>query len=161
MQRPSSDDINPNPHSPYGAPIGIPMQNLNGIWMMMLQRNEDWIWNIPNEQGETAENGIKLKRSTPRTNQREWWIYTITMHNIWIYRNNHTAVYLKEMHCRDLIHIQTSFRCNIIIQIPLRFCIGIPIGAQYGLWGFGFMSSDDGVCTDFKTEPGHMCGMYM
>ena len=74
VQTPSSDDIQWNPHTPYGTPIGIPVKNLNGIRMKMLQRNEHWILNTQNVKEGIAVNGIKLKRSTPCTHQREMWI---------------------------------------------------------------------------------------
>ena len=39
--------------------------------------------------------------------------------------------------------------------------IMILIGAPYGVCGFDCVPSDDGVCSESKTDTGHMCGMYM
>ena len=56
--------------------------------------------------------------------------------------------------------ISISFH-NIFIQIPWRFSIVILIGASDGVRGFDCMPSDDGVCSESKTDTGHECGMYM
>ena len=37
----------------------------------------------------------------------------------------------------------------------------ILIGASDGVRGFDCMPSDDGVCSESKTDTGHECGMYM
>ena len=37
----------------------------------------------------------------------------------------------------------------------------ILIGAPDGVRGFDCMPSDDGVCSESKTDTGHECGMYM
>ena len=63
---------------------------------MILQRNEDWIWNTPNEQEEIAVNGIKLKdehRDVSKGNVNV--MQSQYTYNIWMYRNHTTAVYLK------------------------------------------------------------------
>ena len=56
--------------------------------------------------------------------------------------------------------ISISFN-NIFIQIPWRFSIAILIGAPDGVRGVDCMPSDDGVCSESKTDTGHECETYM
>ena len=154
----SSDDIQSIPHSAYGTPIGIPMENLHRISMETWQRNENRTSNRHNHR-ETAMNWIKIKKIvTPCASYGKVNFIGSrckTCDHIARYCDNLTAIYFKkkcygiricwgieerkkEMQTFDIwVHTRSGIqRCAVIAALPAVRLISAPIFLKLLLTSF-------------------------